>query len=158
MDNYSGELKALGYPAEDRKGNYLTARSLLVVNAKVSEEKKELIRGYIEHLLSPRVQLELSMDSVSIIDGFFCDHVYFDEDVESYYWEYQGLRSDLYVEKLYVEDYEKILENATVTIGDRNIINILGEELGPYLSGDRSALDVTRKIDNRVQLYLDENY
>ena len=64
----------------------------------------------------------------------------------------------MYVEKLYVEDYEKILENATVTIGDRNIINILGEELGPYLSGDRSALDVTRKIDNRVQLYLDENY
>ncbi len=158
MNHYSGELKALGYPAEDRKGNYLTARSLLVVNARVSEEKKELIRGYIEHLLSPRVQLELSMDNVSIIDGFFCDHVFFDEDAESYYWEYQGLRSDLYVKKLYVEDFEKILESATVTIGDRNIINILGEELGPYLSGDRSALDVTRKIDNRVQLYLDENY
>lgn len=158
MDNYKGELRALGYPAEDRKGNYLTVGNLLVVNAKVSREKKEIIRGYIEHLLSPGVQLEISSSRVNIINGFFCEHVSFDEKTKKYFWEYQGMQNELHVEKLYVDEYKEILENATVATGERDIINILSEELGPYLNGDRTALEVTRKIDNRIQLYLDEKH
>lgn len=36
------------------------------------------------------------------------------------------------------------------------VVDILSEELEPFFAGQCSAEEAARKLDNRVQLYLDE--
>ena len=57
-----------------------------------------------------------------------------------------------------MEEFNQILEKATPYKGISPIFEIVIEEVVPYFEGQFTALEVTRKIDNRVQLYLDENY
>ena len=58
----------------------------------------------------------------------------------------------------YLEEYMDFLENCAVDRGwPGQIAVILSEELASYFSDDRTAEDAVANIQNRVQLYLDEN-
>ena len=162
MEELGGKFHAVGLPAEDRQGHYLEARKLLVVNANVSEEKKEQIRGLLQYILGEEVQESLSFESLSVIEGQLHDNIQYDEEKGQYFYQRAGYMP-AYLEEnkdgtTYLEIFEEIIAKAAPLTGNQDLLNILMEELQPFLLGDRSALDVTRKIDNRVQLYLDENY
>lgn len=56
-----------------------------------------------------------------------------------------------------LEDYIALLENCVPYPGTYETIeSIVWEEAAAYVSGDKSAAEVARIVDSRVQLYLDE--
>lgn len=151
----------LGYPAEDQQGNYLTTEGLLVVSANISDEKKEEIRKLFDYLFSMECQKGLH-DSLSVLKGMIHERVVYEEHTDKTYWS-DGTSTYIVLWQsidgsAYMNDYEELLENAQVYRGENTLLQIVLEESIPFFSDDQTALDVTRKIDNRVQLYLDENY
>jgi hypothetical protein len=54
--------------------------------------------------------------------------------------------------KALIASAEKVSENA-----DQQIINIITEETEPFFKGQKSAADVAGVIQNRVQIYVNEN-
>ena len=58
----------------------------------------------------------------------------------------------------YMKEYKELIENAQTLNGDMTtLFLVIGEEIASFITGERTALEVTRKIDNRTQLYFDEN-
>ncbi|MBE5872975.1 MAG: carbohydrate ABC transporter substrate-binding protein [Lachnospiraceae bacterium] len=160
MVKYGDIVVPVGYPAEDRQGHYLEARKLLVVNANISEEKKEKVRDFLQYMVGEEVQKNISYEAISIIDGLFFRDITYDESMECYCYVgrngYRGILDAREDGTNYLEEYRELLKKATPLTGNQDLLNIIAEEIQPFFIGDRSALDVTRKIDNRVQLYLDE--
>ena len=162
MLSFEEKCYPVGLPAEDRQGHYLEPGKLLVVNANVSEEKKEKICGLLQYIFGEEVQQNISSFTLSVIEGLVYDNIQYDEEKDQYFYQRDGYLPR-YLEPgkngmVYMEEYKELVEKAIPLKEDMNLVNILFEELQPFFLGDRSALDVTRKIDNRVQLYLDENY
>ena len=116
----------------------------------------------LQYILGEEVQESLSHEALSVIEGQLFDNIQYDEEKEQYFYQKTGYMPTYLKENkegvLYLEIYKEIIEKAIPLTGNQDLLNIIAEELQPYFLGDRSALDVTRKIDNRVQLYLDENY
>ena len=165
MNLFGDNVHALGLPSEDGKGVYLEAGNYLVVNANVSEDKKEDIKGFLLCMLNEEVQREISKDSLSVIEGLVYDeledNICYNESTGDYYYEIlDNVRMVIEVAAdgtAYMEDYKELIENAQVlTYEKEEVLSMIGEELQAFFSGERTAIDVTRKIDNRVQLYLDE--
>ena len=66
--------------------------------------------------------------------------------------------TDYYVDEKDKEVFDHILENGSFQSGaiDENIMNIIQEETASYFAGDKSAQEVARIIQSRVQLVLNE--
>lgn len=66
--------------------------------------------------------------------------------------------TDYYVDEQDKEMFDYILENGSFQSGaiDENIMNIIQEETASYFAGDKSAQEVARIIQSRVQLVLNE--
>lgn len=166
MNRFGDGCHALGLPAEDGVGTYLEASKYLVVNSNVSEQKKELISEFLSYMLGEDVQREISTYALSVIEGLVYDeledNIRYDEDTKHYYYEVKdAMRRLVYVKEdgtAYMKEYKELIENAQTLNGDMTtLFLVIGEEIASFITGERTALEVTRKIDNRTQLYLDEN-
>jgi len=161
MGEYGDVCYAVGVPAEDKNGNYLYAEGVLVVNAGVETTDMAAIESLFEYLLSYDCQQKI-YNEISVLDGIIDSRIKYDESVESYYWsDGTSLARGLASKEdgtTYIEEYKQLLKTAVPYKGTSFIWDIVWEEVLPYFEGQFTALDVTRKIDNRVQLYLDENY
>lgn len=151
---------AVGVPAEDGRGNYLMAEGLLAVREGVSEEKLEIIQEMFSYLLSPRCQFGLH-GGISVIEDMVDYNVQYSEAEDQYYW-MDGTDDWRYLKKkedgsTYIEDFKELLRSAVPYKDYCPIYDIVQEEAGAFFEGQSDALTVTRLIDNRVQLYLDEN-
>lgn len=57
-----------------------------------------------------------------------------------------------------IGQFRQLLDNAVMRDGELIVVNeIMSEELDVCFSGGRSVEDTVQVIQNRVQLYLDEN-
>ncbi|MCM1058643.1 MAG: extracellular solute-binding protein [Firmicutes bacterium] len=160
---YSGEGHLVGYPS-DGSGHFIEyGLSYLVVNAE--SEHKEEIRDYIALLLDHDRQMyggwgacisirrDVVRDSVVMVDGV--PEVIRDViDGVPLLVELSDLKPD---GTTYLEEFMDLLENCEARdIWPAQIKQILTEELEPYFQGDRTAKEAAGLIQNRVQLYLDE--
>ena len=161
MSEYGDNCYAVGVPAEDRNGNYLCAEGVLVVNAGVEATDMTVIKSLFEYLLSYDCQQKI-YNEISVLDGIIDSRVKYDESVGRFYWSDGTSQARGLHEKEdgtnYIEDYKELLRTAVPYKGSSTLFEIVLEEVIPYFEGQFTALEVTRKIDNRVQLYLDENY
>lgn len=160
MDIFGENCYAVGVPAEDCRGNYLMAEGLLAVNASVPEDKLEIIREMICYLLSKKCQLKLHQN-ISVIEGMVDINVWYSEPDDQYYW-WDGTDDWRYLKQkedgtTYTEEYKELLHKAIPYREYCPIYDIVQEEAGAFFAGQKDALAVTRLIDSRVQLYLDEN-
>jgi len=57
-----------------------------------------------------------------------------------------------------LEGFYELLKHAVRGNSESMIIQIVIEEVSPFLSGQKTAEEVAAIIQSRVQLYLDENY
>lgn len=151
-DRYGEGYCVIGYPYI---GNYLGCDGVLVVNRKVSDEKA--VSVFLEYLLGEEVQ-DSPKGSILIISP---------EDIEyreergktKAYWKKQELR----IKKdgtTILEDYAAFLENCVpspVLADEDLILSIVWEEAQAYMVGDKSAEDVAKIIQRRLQVYMDEN-
>ena len=166
----------LGYPREEGNGIYVNTRALYL-NA--NSECKDGAMTFFKFLLSEEEQLKyVSYDSVeqmqeeglNVLVGHSKQfpvslNVYdkivdmeLKKDMDNLIHTDTGiiqldiLYSDEMIEQLYF-----ILEHAQPSnYYAEAVYSMVAEELAPYFSGDISAEEAAKKLDSRVQLYLDE--
>lgn len=159
MEKFGGKCYAVGIPSEDGQGHYLSADGMLVVNAHVSEEKKETIKKLLQYMVGEEMQRSISSHYLSVVENFVCDNLQYNQNSQEYTFACGNsfYRSISKTQMAFAEEYKELVEKAKPLPQESVLLQIFNEEAGAILAGDRTALDVTRKIDNRVQLYLDEN-
>lgn len=176
-DKLEGDVQVLGYPHTQGMGIYVDAR-VLYVNSQSAQ--KEGTVEFLKYLLSENAQTKYAthdfLKDVSNSGGFFTGTpAYFPvnkaaleafilqeqkKDKQNGYMANDGTFVYLippYTEKQ-LEGFRSMIENARPK--SQNISKIRGmvyEELEPYFRGSISAEEAAEKLNNRVQLLLDEN-
>lgn len=162
MADMAGEdYYPIGFPSEAGSTNYLEEHKIIVVNR--NTKNKQAISDFLEYLLSEEGQEACVYYSVRK-NSLEEDRVE-KSDSGKDRWDFdlgggEGTteivsKSDV---KAYVRDFNAFLEKCSPTpIIPETLEDIIWEELDAYFEGDRAATDTAQTIDNRVQLYLDEN-
>ena len=159
-DKMGSDSHAVGIPSESRLGSYLLADGLLVINGNIKEEKLEVVEALFTYLYSRDCQKRMH-NVISVLKDMIDSRVQYDEHEEKYYW-MDG--SDVWRAlprkedgTTYTEEFKELLERAVPFKGSGPLFDIVWEESMAFFYETEDALTVTRMIDNRVQLYLDEN-
>lgn len=167
---YMAEKPAyLGYPRESGKGIYVQSR-YLYMNA--NSENKEGVKEFFKFLLSEEEQQRYSH---FVINGDWWGHrPYLPVNLEAFEYlveyncnlkesemAYLIVMGERYaVDNLtdeQIEDIGGLLDGAmSDTFYASEIYSMVAEELRPYIEGQRSMEEAIRILDNRIQLYLDE--
>lgn len=147
-----------GYPTETGCGNYIQANGLLVVNQKSIE--KEEVKKLLDYLFSMESQQLLS-SGISVRRDIPLSMVKYDENSNDYYWVNGDGRKDLLTKKedgtSYLEEYMSFISCAVpYSIGSDELFNIIMEEAESYFHDDKTVSEVSKIIQSRIQLYLDE--
>lgn len=147
----------VGFPTASGAGSYIGDRGLLVVNAK--SEKLESVTAFLEYLLSFENQSALELQSLSVRSDMADRLVVYFDALDSYGW--QGKTGVLLLASradgtTYTEEYNDYLQSCVPVKDVSPIFEIIWDEAQSYFAGAKDALTVTRAIDNRVQVYLDE--
>lgn len=175
-DKLEGDVQVLGYPHAQGMGIYVNAR-VFYVNSQ--SEQKEGAVEFLKFLLSENAQTKYAahdfLKDVSNSGGFFTGTpAYFPvnkaaletlmlqeqkKDKQNGYMANDG--NFVYLIPPYTEEqlvvFRSMIENAKPR--SRNVSEIRGmvyEELEPYFRGSISAEEAAEKLDNRIQLLLDE--
>ena len=148
----------VGFPTEAENGSYWNADYFLVVNARAKH--RELIDDFLAALFDSSRQRELSHP---IRNDMLETGLYYMEDSPEYPWQYYIGSGTYYVLTTkpdgspWTEEYKSILEQAVPRAQNTFYIEeIIVEEADSFISGDKTAAQVAEIIQNRVQLYLDE--
>ena len=152
-----GEGSVVGFPTESGTCNFIYDKGLLVINAK--SENIEAVTAFLEYLLSFENQATLSLDSLSVRSDMADRLITYNEYLESYVWNIPGGKMVLKEHAggtNFAEEYNAFLQSCVPGKNSSYIFDIVWEEAQSYFSGGKDALTVTRTIDNRVQVYLDE--
>ncbi len=155
---------AVGYPDEKGNGNYVDSGSYLVVNAGAAGS--EAVRDCIAFLFSYENELynanSSRMDVIrdQVVSGsespFEKPVIRLKEDraLDGYSYMMLDLKPD---GSSYLEEYCAFLENCEPKpFCPQAITDILEEEIDVFFAGERSAKETAELIQNRVQLYFDE--
>ena len=159
MEEVAEKWHAVGIPSLDGSEHYLSADEMLVVNANVGEEKKEIIKKLLQYMVGEEMQRSISYRNLSVIENLVYDNLQYNPDREEYTFAFGNSRYNSISnnQMAFAEEYNELIKEAKPLYQESVILSIINEEVGAYAAGDSTALEVTRKIDNRVQLYLDEN-
>ena len=144
----------VGFPTESGGGNYVMANGFLVVNAK--SENLEAVSAFLEELLSFETQARLTVfEGLSVRSNMADRLIEYDEE-SGYIWNSTGSMLIMQTMEDPTEGFNAFLQRCEPYDYNNKIFDIIWEESQAYFFGDKDALTVTRAIDNRVQLYLDE--
>lgn len=144
---YGDEISFIGYPVEAGSGNYISG-TYYALNSK--SKNKDGAAAFMQYLLSQEVQNVMTEEKFPVrreaLSKSIANAKEEDEDISTF------TLTDRYEDVLW-----NLLNNAKPK-GRRYsaILNILYEETGAYFDGNRSAAEVAKFVQNRVQLYLDE--
>ena len=156
MNSYGEDLHMIGFPDH---GSQVMASHYLVVNARSAEYSA--LKEYLNFLLSYENQYtlihphrkdmydnRLTKDPIS---GIYYMSYFLDNSVSGYVEPKANGDS-------YLEDYLAFIESAAPLRSTHpDISQIVYDEFEDYLNSNKSAREVAAIIQNRVQLYLDEN-
>ena len=150
----------VGFPTEHGNGNYLIAPGVVVVNRSASD--REAVSGYLEYLLGEEMQSLISftasyMVPVTVLPAEDIT-IHTDSQGQPEYW-WKGNKVMVFEDGTSSVDEANALLASCVPARElpQALFDILYEEQRDYVKSDRSAQEAARIIDNRVQLYLDEN-
>ncbi|MDE6674019.1 MAG: hypothetical protein K2K19_04290, partial [Acetatifactor sp.] len=145
----------VGFPTEDGGRNYWNCNSYIVVNK--HSEHKEQIKEYLNMLFRYDNQ---KICSFPVRDDLLEGNLHYDEtnhrflydDGEYNYWVYEKSDGGSWEEE-YMELTNSCVPNRG---GTDKIADIIFEEAESYFVGDKDAQAAASMIQNRVQLYLNE--
>ena len=169
MSWFSREMKPLekschfvGYPGQDGYGVLASYRTL-VVNA--NSENKEAAMEFIWDLFSLETQREISQYYGTVREDLIRESVH-EEWIDFIGFEGPGYDTGsgyMFIEpkedgSTFIEEYITALKRLeSMDSRAKAVYDIVKDEAGLYFAGDRPAEEVAKIIQNRVQLYLDEN-
>lgn len=160
-EEYGNEYHFVGWPTKESSGNYLNSQGVLVVNRNTANS--EAVSAYLSCLLEDEIQypysilpkysiLKVSLEDIETVEitaeGF--------ENETRFFWkDHRLLLKDDGTTTL--QDYKDFLESCIPEPEDyEDIVNMVWEEAQSYMAGDKSAKEVAKIVDSRIQLYLDE--
>lgn len=134
---HGDNMHTVGYPSERGTGNYLTCQGMLVVNKNC--KSREAVQEYLENILSKKMQKILNESSIPLRNDMEQNDFEYEKEYDAY------LKAEELISKSVACDsrYDKIKE-------------MIFEECMPYFYGEKTAEETVKVIQNRVQLYLDE--
>ena len=167
----------VGYPNKDREGNLVSAvGGCLAISSKSGN--KEAAWAFLQTLLTEDYQN-------SLVDGFGWSgfpilksalELQFEKDMTPEYytdengeqveqpkttWGYgNDFEMDIYAAKQEdIDQVKDLIASAKKRQNnvDEELINIISEETEPFFKGQKSASDVSNVIQNRIQVYVNEN-
>lgn len=144
---FKGDAACVGFPTEDGRGGHLLISSDAYAIAAVSEHK-ESAWDFIEDSLT-REKSELYAEiwlTYPTLKKTLDERVEVAIAEEKFTWE------DVNVALKLVPDATPFF-----SVDDDEIIGIINEEAGAYYSGQKGIDDVVSVIQNRIQLYVNEN-
>lgn len=148
-----------GYPSETGHGTYLVDQGIIVVN-KDSMNKKGVVE-FVNFLVSLNTQ-QLIKKGISIRMDVPEKLWYYDEDMEMYFVIYlDGTRTRLPENNDYstfLDEYLELIKNAVPrkSYDTDELFDVISEEADAYFSYDKNLKEVTKTIQNRVELYFGE--
>ncbi len=154
------EYHAVGYPTEGECGTYWEGSWMVAVSKET--EHKEQVAAFLEELLSYENQYTLWWSEPvrkDMLEGRLREHNFGGERMMCI--EYgNGMMTPLSpgpAGDYRIGEYQALLEKSVGISADTSAIEeIIWEEVESYFSGDRDAATVVEIIQNRVQLYLNE--
>lgn len=163
MSDMGEGFHPVGFPTESGNGSYWNADYFLVVNNRTKH--RELIDAYLNSLYSWSRQSELlrpvRRDIVTKNISYMDD--YTDSSLSGHPWKYStggGRYEALHTKpdgSPWTAEYTDILDRAVPRCQSTSYIeDIILEEASTYLSGVKTAEQAAETIQNRVQLYLNE--
>lgn len=149
----TADIALLGYPRKEGYGIYLNTRSIYVNS---QSQKKEGAAEFLRYLLSEQAQTAyVNHDIVKDLHsaGGFLAATEADFPVNE-----AVLKAliDKQEEQTQREQFIFLIENARPAPDLGELSRIVQEELDPFFEGTKTAQEVVRILDSRVQLYLDE--
>lgn len=164
LADFGDDIHLVGFPSYGDSGHYMgSPNGYLVVNKNAAhlEEIKEYMALFLDYdsqmalTFACSVRRDVTEDRVQV--NFDGEPVFVTYD--SSYGQLQSPIEDLKPDgTTYIKEYMDFLESSVPWPEDPSQISaILKEELGAYFSGAKSLEETVDVLQNRVQLYLDEN-
>lgn len=163
-EDYSARL--VGYPGREGAEYRLVPSSIFAMNS--AAKNKEGAWDFLEYILSEDVQARFHWAFPARKDSFekCLTDIYVSPERTRVlpFWDSESGKpvENGYLKELTSQDTDalrRMAENAVYDSwggGNSPLWDIVADEAGMYFSGDSSLEDTARKIQNRVQLYLDE--
>lgn len=178
MNGMFGEkVSYVGYPNNEREGNLVQGTGgFMGISAK--SKKKDAAWEFVSSMLSEDYQQSLVEGNgsgwgfpikISALEKMFekdmTPEYYEDENgnqVEQMKtsWGYDDFNMDIYAAtQEEVDEVRKLIESAHRISGnvDQQLTNIITEESAAFFKGQKSAADTAAIIQNRIQIYVNEN-
>ncbi|HKM35426.1 MAG TPA: extracellular solute-binding protein [Lachnospiraceae bacterium] len=162
LNNYGDDCHTVGYPGQSEGIGYWLPSYVIAVNK--NTKHKEVISAFLQFLLEGDSQV-LS-NYMPVREDVIRENVFYDEWSVPPAWYYRaqmekGMRGGTAISNpngdSYLEEIIQYLNNLGVSeTAPESIRNIITDETEDFFSGGRDAKQVADAIDNRVQLYLDE--
>ncbi len=163
------DVSYVGFPMEGGQGAFVSANQIYAISSKsnFTEGAWEFLRYY----LTDEYQSEQSEWSLSVHMNLLKENA--NKATEKPYWIDENGEKQEYDETFNMNGESIVIPQMTQAQVDKvvnyilslkkcsysntDVMNIINEEMGGFFSGQKSAKEVAMVIQNRVQLYIDEN-
>ncbi len=165
---FGGDVAYIGFPTESGMGSYVSANECYAISSK--SRNKEGAWEFLRYYLTDEYQSELTW-------GMPVQKKYFDEmaqkGTERSFWINEDGTKEEYDDTFYMNGEEIKLDPLSQEQVDRmvefilsidkcyyyndSVMNIINEEMPAFYTGQKTAQEVAKTIQNRAQLYVDEN-
>lgn len=156
MEYYKGESHFVGFSMENGNRNMLTCYGFVVVNA-WTEHWEEVV-DFMRHMYSKEFQTD--NPEYLLRKDVLREGMVLDDQAEGYeIFTLTGVNVPLKKDgSSYVEEYIAFMDKCRAeTRSTEDIVNIIREEASGYFQNMQDLDNTVRVIQNRVQLYLNEN-
>lgn len=166
---FGGDFVYIGFPTESGMGSYVNANNCYAISSK--SRNTEGAWEFLRYYLTEDYQSGDSFWGLPTRKGLFDKKVQEAQD-RPYYMDENGEKQE-YDEYFYMNGEEIMLdplskEQVDETVNfilsvdkcyyyNESILNIINEEMEAFFTGQKSAQEVAKIIQNRAQVYVDEN-
>lgn len=160
MEEYGEQYHPVGFPTDGESGNYWVCDYFLVMNKDTSH--RDILEKYLMELFDTENQRLCDRAVRSDMSSRFTIADAYDPNGGLLYDKGDGVYSRLGTKpdgSSWEQEYLELM-NHCVSRSDRTdpIVDIIMEEADSYFTGSKDAEAAAQIIQNRVQLYLDEQY
>ena len=168
------DVSYIGFPSDNGTGSVITLYNSYAIYAKSSNQDGawKFLRTYLTEDYQKNEDYKYGYTGgLPVLKSLVRELV--DKTMEKPYWTDENGEKHEYDDTFYINDQEIILQPftkaqadtlydfvcnvKTPSYYDENVMKIISEEVASFFSGSKSASDVANMIQNRVQLYVNEN-
>ena len=165
---FLGDAKFVGFPSDFEKKSVILCNNQYAIAAKssVKEGAWEFLRTYLTPEYQSKVEWGIPVEENAFMEKakmagekpFYIDENGEKVEYDYTYWMYdESITIDPLSQEQIDEVVNVIKSVDRVSFYNENIINIVNEECGSFFAGQKTAEEVAAIIQNRVQIYVDEN-